>query len=105
MAKNKKLKPQTLEQSASVEEGKKQNAKVKEPKENKKEKKAKAKKDNAPKRSRIKETFGELKKVTWPTFGKTMAQTGMVIAVVAIFGVLVFGIDMLLSWLFGLIAK
>ena len=24
------------------------------------------------KRSRVKETFAELKKVTWPTFGKTM---------------------------------
>ena len=105
MAKNKKLKPQTLEQNSKIEEEKKQNAKVKEPKESKKEKKAKAKKDQAPKRNRVKETFGELKKVTWPTFGKTMAQTGMVIAVVAIFGVLVFGIDMLLSWLFGLIAK
>ncbi|MBQ7579153.1 MAG: preprotein translocase subunit SecE [Clostridia bacterium] len=105
MAKNKQLKPQTLEQNTSIEAEKKQNAKVKETKEDKKEKKAKAKKEKAPKRSRIKETFGELKKVTWPTFGKTMAQTGMVIAVVAIFGVLVFGIDALLSWLFGLIAK
>ena len=105
MAKNKNLKPQTLEQNSKIEEEKKQNAKVKEPKESKKEKKAKAKKDQTPKRNRVKETFGELKKVTWPTFGKTMAQTGMVIAVVAIFGVLIFGIDMLLSWLFGLIAK
>jgi len=105
MAKNKQLKPQTLEQSASIEEEKKQNAKQKETKENKKEKKQKAKKDNSLKRSRIKETFGELKKVTWPTFGKTMAQTGMVIAVVVIFGALVFGVDMLLSWLFSLITK
>ena len=28
----------------------------------------------------IKETFGELKKVTWPTFGQTMKQLGAVIA-------------------------
>ena len=65
----------------------------------------KQKKDNttaaAPKRSRIKETFGELKKVTWPSFGKTMKQTGMVLSVVLIFGVLILGIDVVV----GLIIK
>lgn len=73
----------------------------------KKEKKAnkakKAKANAEPKRNRVKETFSELKKVTWPTFGKAMAQTGMVLGIVAIFAVLVFGVDALLSWLFSLI--
>ena len=36
------------------------------------------------KRSRVKETVSELKKVSWPSFAKTMKQTGMVISVVVI---------------------
>ncbi len=67
---------------------------------NKKDKKVKKQKGNdQPKKSRIKETFGELKKVTWPSFGKAMKQTGMVLLIVAIFGVLVFGIDTLVSFI------
>ena len=53
--------------------------------------------------SKTKETISELKKVSWPSFGKTMKQTGMVISVVAIFTLLVLGIDSLLSWLISLI--
>ena len=34
---------------------------------------------------KIKETWSELKKVTWPSFGKIVKQTGIVIAVVAVF--------------------
>ena len=34
----------------------------------------------------IKETFGELKKVTWPSFGETMKQLGAVIAVDFVLG-------------------
>jgi len=51
------------------------------------------------KRSRVKETVSELKKVSWPSFAKTMKQTGMVISVVVIFMLLVIGIDQLLIWL------
>lgn len=58
-----------------------------------------------PKRSRVKETMGELKKVSWPSFGKTMKQTGMVISVVLIFTLVVLGIDSLLGWLLKLIAN
>ena len=69
-----------------------------------KDKQKKVKKANKePKRSRAKETVSELKKVSWPSFGKTMKQTGMVISVVAIFTLLVLGIDSLLSWLISLI--
>jgi len=93
----KNIVPQTLDENKQV-------SKVNKAEKPKKDKKAKAKKaNNEPKRSRVKETFSELKKVTWPTFGKTMAQTGMVIGVVAIFAVLIFGVDILLGWLFSLI--
>jgi len=54
------------------------------------------------KRSRTKETISELKKVSWPSFAKTMKQTGMVISVVVIFMLLIFGIDQLLIWLLSL---
>ncbi len=85
---------------------------VNEPKmKEKKEKKQKAKKvskkagSGEVKRSRIKETFAELKKVTWPTFGKTMKQTGMVLSVVLIFGVVVFGFDLLISYIIKLLSS
>ena len=68
--------------------------------------KKKAKKvSKEPRRSRTKETLSELKKVSWPTFGKTMKQTGMVISVVAIFMLVILGIDSLLSWLLKLITN
>ena len=61
--------------------------------------------NQAPKRNKIKETFGELKKVTWPSFKKTMKQTGMVISVVALFMLVTLGIDSLLNWILKLISN
>lgn len=61
--------------------------------------------NQAPKRNKFKETFGELKKVTWPSFKKTMKQTGMVISVVALFMLVTLGIDGLLTWLLSLISR
>ena len=49
------------------------------------------------KRSRVKETFAELKKVTWPTFGKTMKQTGAVFVVTIFFLVILLIMDQLLG--------
>lgn len=63
----------------------------------------KAAKVKTPRRSRIKDTFSELKKVSWPSFGKTMKQTGMVLSVVLLFGLLVFGLDTLVNYLIKLI--
>ncbi|MBP5373108.1 MAG: preprotein translocase subunit SecE [Clostridia bacterium] len=37
--------------------------------------------------------FSELKKVTWPTFGTVVKQTGVVLVVVLVFLVVVTGID------------
>ena len=74
-------------------------------KKEKKQKHTKAKVNREPKRSKFKEVFAELKKVNWPTFGKTMKQTGMVLSVVAIFMLVTLGIDSLLSWLLKLITN
>ena len=39
---------------------------------------------------KLKEVFSELKKVTWPTFGKVVEATGVVLVVVVIF-LVIFG--------------
>ena len=51
------------------------------------------------------ETFSELKKVSWPTFGQVVKKTGVVLAVVIIFTVVLFGIDYLLGLLFDLLTS
>lgn len=52
---------------------------------------------------KTKEVFSELKKVSWPSVGKVIKQTGVVIAVVIIFLVLVTGVDYGLSRLLTLL--
>lgn len=42
---------------------------------------------------KLKETFSELKRVTWPSFGKAIKATGVVLAVVLVFTVLVMGVN------------
>ena len=42
---------------------------------------------------KLKETFSELKRVTWPTFGKAVKSTGIVLVIVLIFTVIVTGIN------------
>jgi preprotein translocase SecE subunit len=55
----------------------------------------KTKKPNIFKRmgAKIKDVFSELKKVSWPTFSKVVKQTGIVLAVVAIFLVVITAFD------------
>lgn len=70
----------------------------------KKDKKKDKKKEN--KKGLIKktkETASELKKVTWPSFSEVIKKTGIVIAFVVIFGLLIFGVDTLLGWLVSLL--
>lgn len=54
---------------------------------------------------KIKETFLELKRVTWPSFGKAVKSTGVVIAIVLIFTVIVTGINYGFNALLGLITQ
>ncbi len=54
--------------------------------------------------SKIKDVFSELKKVNWPTFGKVVKQTGVVLAVVLIFLVLITAFDAGLGALLSLIS-
>ena len=74
----------------------------------KEDKNAKAKKVKKPKEKKLakktREMTSELKKVTWPTFSDVVKKTGVVLAVVLIFAVVIFGIDTLLGLLFDLLA-
>lgn len=47
--------------------------------------------------SYFKESFSELKKVSWPTFGTVVKTTLMVLAVVAVFFVLLLAFDLVLK--------
>lgn len=51
----------------------------------------------------FKETFSELKKVTWPSFGTVVKQTGIVLAVVLIFLLVLMGFDAIFRVLYNLL--
>ena len=111
MAKKNKKVQQIVEEKVDGEVVESSLAETQEPKDEKKvdskKDKQKSKKQKVKKQSktakRIKETTSELKKVTWPTFGTVVKKTGVVLAVVIIFAVILFGIDRLLAWLFELL--
>lgn len=65
-------------------------------------KKAKVKKDKKSLGKKLKETGSELKKVTWPKFSTVAKSTGVVIAVVVFFTVVLFGFDTVLGLLYDL---
>ena len=54
---------------------------------------------------KLKETFSELKKVTWPTFPKVVKSTCVVLVVVVVFLVIVTGINYGLQALLKLITN
>ena len=50
--------------------------------------------------AKIKETFSEVKRVSWPSFLTVLKTTGVVLVVVAAFLAIVTGVDALLGLLF-----
>ena len=54
---------------------------------------------------KLKETFSELKRVTWPTFPKVLKSTGVVLVVVLVFLVVVTGINFGLQALLDLVTS
>lgn len=54
---------------------------------------------------KVKETGSELKKVTWPSFSTVVKGTGVVLAVVVFFTVILFGFDSLFGWIYKLFTK
>ena len=67
-----------------------------------KSKKAKKKKERQGLGKKIKDTTGELKKVSWPGFKEVVKKTGVVFAVVIFFGAILLGFDFLMSLLYKL---
>ncbi len=69
--------------------------------------KAKNKKPNWFKRvgAKIKETFSELKRVTWPKFTTVLKTTGVVLVIVSAFLLIVTAVDLGLMKLLGLLTK
>ena len=53
---------------------------------------------------KVKDIFSELKKVNWPTFPKVVKQTGVVIAVVLLFLVVITAFDYVLLQLLNLVS-
>ena len=53
--------------------------------------------------AKFKETFSELKRVTWPKFPTVLKTTGVVLTIVLAFLVVVTGVDSLLGWLLSLL--
>ncbi len=103
-----KVENQEVEQNTVAEQKVKAEKSSKKQKEDKSAKNAKANKKSNKKEKkglgkRVKESVSELKKVSWPTFGKTVKQTGMVISVVVICTLVLFGIESLLAWLHSLL--
>ena len=54
--------------------------------------------------TKLKDVFSELKKVNWPTFAKVVKKTGIVLAVVLCFLVVIFAFDSGLLELLKLVA-
>lgn len=96
---------ETASQTKTETKNEKGDKKEKSPKAVNEKKKDKKKKEKKPSKlgRKVKETTSELKKVTWPTFPSVVKKTGVVLAVVLIFAVVLFGIDRLLSWIFSLL--
>ena len=55
--------------------------------------------------AKCKETFSELKRVSWPSFTTVLKTTGVVLVVVLAFLAVVTGIDSLLNWLLTLLTE
>ena len=55
--------------------------------------------------AKIKETFSELKRVTWPKFGKVLKTTGVVLVIVLAFLIVVTGVDAGLTALLNLLTN
>jgi len=52
---------------------------------------------------KIKESFAELRNVTWPKLPVAVKKTSSVLGVVVFFGVILFAIDRLLAWIYSLL--
>lgn len=69
------------------------------------EKNLATKNEKSKRSTKIGRAFSELKKVSWPGFGRVVKETLVVLSVTAIFLVVIIGIDQLLYLLYNLLTK
>ncbi len=100
MAKKNKDNALVEEQTENTTKNEKVSKDSKKDKDNKKAKKNQNKKGV---KQKSKELYSELKKVSWPSFGKVVKTTGVVLLVVVVCTLILFGADRLFYWLFGLL--
>ena len=53
----------------------------------------------------LRDTRGEFKKIVWPSFSTVVKNTGVVLAMCAVTGALIVGVDALCGWLIKLLLK
>ena len=53
----------------------------------------------------LRDTRGEFKKIVWPGFPTVLRNTGVVLAMCAVVGVVIVGVDALCAWLIDLLMK
>ncbi len=51
----------------------------------------------------FRDTKSEIRKITWPTAKTTFKNTGIVLLAMLVVGLVIFGLDFGLEWLFGLV--
>ena len=61
--------------------------------------------DQKPKTNKGKEIVGELKKVTWPTFGQVVKNTLLVIGIILLITAGLFLVDIVFSWIHQLLIQ
>lgn len=108
MAKKNNIQETTEDQNVTSDDSLTKKSKTKKEEVNEKSNKKTSKKQKKEKKSlvkKMKETTSELKKVSWPSFGKVLKQTGVVITVVTICTLLLFGIDNLFGLFYNLLTK
>ncbi len=99
---------EVVEQESKVEQviAEQKNAETKEKVKNEKSKDAQKSKKKVKEKGklgkRVKDTAGELKKVSWPDFKSVVKKTGIVFAVVICFALVLWVFDYGLSWLYKL---
>ena len=74
-------------------------------KEKRKEKIKEKRKEKVKISKKLRDVGAELRKVRWPSLGRTVKQTGVVLGVVLVFSLVVFGIDQGLAQLFKLLTR
>ena len=106
LTENNEVEVEAVEETETIVNKPKEETKQEKNKGNNDKKKTKKKPKEKGKLKRMaKESLSEIKNVVWPSFGDVVKKTGVVLAVVFVFAIVIFGIDYCLGLLVGLLKK